>query len=61
MVQDADAAMALDLVPVEREVHFFDTVPLGAGAERRLRAGRAAAEQDAVVRFHVSVSNGARS
>ena len=48
VVQHADAAVAGDLVAVEGEVHFLDAVALGARAELGFRAGRAAAEQNAV-------------
>ena len=52
VIQHADAAMADDLVAVEREVHFFDAVAFGAGAELRFGARRAAAEENAVTRIH---------
>jgi hypothetical protein len=54
MVEDADAPVAVNRVTFEREVHFLDPVPLGAGAECRLGARRPAAEQDGVVSVHVS-------
>ena len=47
--------MPFDLVAVEREVHLFDPVALGAGAKRRLGARRAAAEQDALGWFHRAI------
>ena len=56
VIEDADAAVARDLVALEREVHLLDAVALGAGAERRLRPGRAAAEQNAFVTIHLCVS-----
>ena len=52
VIEDADAAVPIDVVTVEREVDFLDAVTLGARAERRFRAGRAAAEQNAVGCFH---------
>ena len=52
VVQHADAAVARDLVAVEREVHFLDAVALGARAELRLGARRAAAEENALVTVH---------
>src|SRR5438477_600399 len=54
MVQGADAAMALDRVPLEREVHLFDAELLGARAERGLGAFHAATEQNAIVCVHSS-------
>ena len=61
VVEDADAAVALDPVPVEREVHFLDAVALGAGAELRFRPGRAAAEQNAFVTVHCASPESVRS
>ena len=55
MVQDTDTTMPVDLVPIEREVHFFDAVALGAPAELGLSPGRTAAEQDAVGRIHSEI------
>ena len=52
VVEHADAAVARHRVAVEREVHFLDAVALGARAELRLGAGRAAAEQDEVALVH---------
>ena len=54
MVEDAHAAVPVDLVALEREVHFFDAVVLGTGAEGGFGARRAAAEQDAVGCVHGS-------
>ena len=48
VIQDADAAVALDPMTLEGEVDFLNAVPLGAGTEVRLRARSAAAEQDAI-------------
>ena len=48
VIEHADAAVPGDGVAVEGEVHFLDAMALGAGAELRLGAGRAAAEQDHV-------------
>ena len=48
------AAMAIDSVPFEREVHFFDTSLFGAGAEHGFRSRRAAAEQDGIFSPHDS-------
>src|SRR6185295_16568378 len=56
MVEDAHPAVAIDFVPLEGEVHFLDAVAFGTGAEFRLRARRAAAEQDGFVSIHVCVS-----
>jgi hypothetical protein len=39
-------------VAVEGEIHFFDAVTLGTGAELRLGAGRAATEQNHIFFFH---------
>ncbi len=52
MIQDPHTAVTLDLVALEREVHFFDAMTLGARAELSLGARRPTAEQDAVARFH---------
>jgi hypothetical protein len=52
MIQDPHAAVPIDLVAFEREVHFLDTVTLGARTELSLGARRPTAEQDAVARFH---------
>ena len=52
VIQDADAAVTLDPMTLEREVDFLNAVPLGAGTEVRLRARSAAAEQDAVGWIH---------
>ena len=52
MIEHADAAAADILVSVEGEVHFFDAVALGAGAELGLGAGRGAAEEDEVCFVH---------
>ena len=52
VIEHAHAAMAVDLVAVEGEVHFLDAVTLGAGAERGFGARRAAAEQNAVGWLH---------
>ena len=60
VVQDAHAAMAHDLVAVEREVHFLDAVALGAGAELASAPWRAAAEQDAVAWIHRAIIHGPR-
>src|SRR5207247_8283436 len=56
VIQDADAAVPVDLVALEREIHLLDAVVLGARAECRLCSRRAAAEQNAVVSFHLCVS-----
>jgi hypothetical protein len=52
VVEHPDAAMAVDPMAVEGEVHLFDAVALGAVAEARLGARRTATEQDAVGRLH---------
>ena len=53
VIEHPHAALPTELVALEREVHLFDQVPFGAGAELGLRARRTAAEQDAVVWLHV--------
>ena len=50
VAQRAHAALALDLVALEGEVHLLDAVALGAGAERRLGAAQAAAVEHAIAR-----------
>src|SRR5262245_14378719 len=52
MIEHADAAAARFGMPLEREIHFLDAVTLRAVAERRLGAGRRAAEQDEVGLVH---------
>jgi hypothetical protein len=52
VIEHAHASLAGDGVAVEREVHFLDAVPLGALAELRFGAWRAAAEQDDVLFSH---------
>ena len=47
VIQHAYAPVPRDGVAVEREVHFLDAMPFGAGAEFRFGPRRAAAEQDA--------------
>ena len=37
VIEHAHAAVPIDLVAVEREVHFLDAMTLGAGAEVPLR------------------------
>src|SRR5262249_45434137 len=56
VVEYAAAAMALDPVAVEREVPFLDAVPLGARAECRFGARRAAAEENRFARVHTRVA-----
>ena len=52
VIEHAHAAPPRLGVAVEREVDFLDAVALGAGAELRLGARRAAAEQNEVVLVH---------
>src|SRR5688572_2693859 len=52
MIEDADAAVANDLVSLECKVHLFDAVTFRARAELGLGARRAAAEQDTVGCLH---------
>src|SRR3954471_16125350 len=40
--------MPYDFVSLEREVDFFDAVPLGAGAKLRFRTRRPTTEQDEI-------------
>jgi hypothetical protein len=53
--------MPVDLVAVERKVHFLDSMSLSARPELGFRARGAAAEQNHVAWFHVTDSMRARS
>src|SRR5690606_1166215 len=55
VIEHPDAALPHDAVPVEGEVDFLDAVTLRARAELRLRARRAATEQDGVSRIHPNI------
>src|SRR5262245_4111472 len=52
VIEDTNPAAPRLGVPLEREVHFLDTVTLRARAELRFGAGRRAAEQDVVGFVH---------
>ena len=52
MIEHPHAAVTVDLVALECEVHFLDAVTLGARTKLRLGTRRSTAEQNAVARFH---------
>src|SRR4030095_16453634 len=52
VIEDADSAVTVDFVTIEREVHFLDVVTFSTGAKIRLRAWRSAPDHDAVAWFH---------
>src|SRR5947199_8794721 len=54
VIEDTHAALTLDGMAVEGEVHFLDAMLCGALAKGRLGALGATAEQYAVARFHSS-------
>ena len=53
VIEHAQAARARRLVALEREIDFLDAEALGARAELRFRALRAAAEEDYVFAFSI--------
>src|SRR5207245_7359961 len=56
--EDAPTTLAHGVVPLEGEVDLIDAVSLRGGAEGRLRARRAAAEENAVLAPHARSSPG---
>src|SRR2546426_1745042 len=56
--QDAPTTLAYGVVPLEGEVNLVDAVALRGGAAGRLRARRAAAEENAVLALHARSSPG---
>src|SRR5258706_2530289 len=46
--------MTVDLVALEREIHFFNVMPLGTGAELRLGARRPATKENRLACVHLS-------
>src|SRR5207253_5344281 len=56
--EDAPTTLAHGVVPLEGEVDLVDAVSLRGGAEGRLRARRAAAEENAVLTPHARSSPG---
>src|SRR5205814_9571397 len=52
VIEDTHAALTLDGMAVEGEVHFLDAVLCGALAKGRLGAFGATAEQNAIIWLH---------
>jgi hypothetical protein len=55
VIQYPDTTVTIDLVAIERKVHFLDAMPLGARTEMCLGSGCTTTEENAVARLHVGM------